>query len=156
MMMANVLSRQLIEILVDYNGFSLQEDDDGEVPIVYPEGRAELGAAFLVAHRLRVDVESAGHTHWAPLTVEVWDGEPPIDDSQAWEEKSEVTLFSTSGQLAVWVFAGPEEERIDLGRAQTTWNLRMYSAGRGEVARLAELEVPEGVERYLAHFWEAT
>ncbi|MBB5939244.1 hypothetical protein [Streptomyces zagrosensis] len=154
-MTANVVSRQVVEILVDYNGFCLQEEDDEQVPIAYPEGRAELGTAFLVSHQSRVDVESAGHTHFSPLTVEVWDGEPPIDSSQVWEEKGEVTLASATGRLAVWVIAGPEEERIELGRAQVTWHLRMYSAGREEVARLAEFEVPEGVERYLAHFWEA-
>ncbi|WP_459247586.1 hypothetical protein [Streptomyces youssoufiensis] len=152
--MARIVSRQSIAVLVDYSGFALQEEDDAQVPVVYPEGRVELGTSFLVSHSMRVDVESAGHTHEALLTVEVWSGEPPIDTSEEWEERSEATITSPTGQLAVWVVAGPQEESIALGHAQATWRIRMYSVGREEVARLTDVEVPQGVERYLAHFWQ--
>ncbi|QKW48690.1 hypothetical protein [Streptomyces buecherae] len=148
------MSRQSIAVQVDYSAFALQEEDDTQVPVMYPEGRVRLGTSLLVSHSMRVDVESAGHTHEALLAVEVWSGEPPIDESEAWEERGEARITSPTGQLAVWVIAGPQEERIALGCAQATWRLRMYSAGREEVARLTDVEVPQGVERYLAHFWQ--
>ncbi|WP_217201439.1 hypothetical protein [Streptomyces buecherae] len=152
--MVSVVCRQSIEILVDYSGFALQEEDDTQVPVVYPEGRVELGTSFLSSHSMRVDVESAGHTHDALLAVEIWSGEPPIDESEDWEERGEATITSPTGRLSIWVVAGPQEESIALGRTQATWRLRMYSVGREEVARLTDVGVPQGDERYLAHFWQ--
>ena len=53
------------------------------------------------------------------------------------------------------VACGAIEELVDLGRAETSWRVRVDCAGREEVARLSVSEVPEGVEQYLAQFWPA-
>ncbi|GGR08958.1 hypothetical protein GCM10010280_65960 [Streptomyces pilosus] len=50
-----------------------QDFDDSQVPVLFPEG-FESGPC-LTAHPGRRDFYSAGPTHTASLTVEVWDGE---------------------------------------------------------------------------------
>ncbi len=150
--MASMVRRQEIEPEVDFFGLSLQEADSDSLSEFYPAGR--VGADFLTAHEGRVDIESAGHTHTAAMTVEVWDGEPTPDSRLPWEAQGEVGLFSWSGQLQVWgVACGAIEALVDLGRAETSWRVRVYCAGREEVARLTASEVPEGVEQYLTQFW---
>ncbi|WP_144386197.1 hypothetical protein [Streptomyces sp. SAJ15] len=151
--MATLIRQQECDVLIDYNGFALQDEEDTDLPLPYPEERAELGSGFLNAFESRLDIESAGHTHEAKLVVEVWDGEPPADAREDWEESGESEIFSPSGILAVWVMAGAGEERIELGRADSLWKVRVHSVGRAEVARLADFEVPEGVERYLVQAW---
>ncbi|MFT2016933.1 hypothetical protein ACMA1D_13950 [Streptomyces sp. 796.1] len=154
--MAEVINRQTMEILVDYYGFALQEADESQIPAPFPEGRAYPGTAFLISRPMRVDVDSAGHTHEAPLAVEVWDGEPPVDHAAEWEARGEITMASPTGQLSVWVIAGRVGEHIELGRTKTTWRVRIYCAGRKKVAHLAQFGVPEGVERYLVQLWPVT
>ncbi|MET8012856.1 hypothetical protein ABZU86_13580 [Streptomyces sp. NPDC005271] len=154
--MALLVRQQSLEIPVDFFGFSLQDGDDTQVPVPFPDDSLDGGGGFLTAFEGRVDVKSAGHTHRALLKAEVWEGEPPADDSQAWEAQGEVEIRSTSGTLAVWVVGGATEEDLDLGRPGVLWKLRLYCAGREEVARLAELGVPHGVERYVAKFWSVS
>ncbi|MFF2130713.1 hypothetical protein ACFVW1_36175 [Streptomyces olivochromogenes] len=44
---------------------------------------------------------------------------------------------------------------IHLSDTDAMWQVRVYCDGRREVARLAQEDVPEGVERYLVQFWAA-
>jgi hypothetical protein len=150
--MAALVRQQDLDVEVDFHGFCLQEADDGFVPVGYPEGR--VGGELLTAHRGRLDIESAGHTHTAFLTVEIWDGEPPADDRLAWEAQGEAELHSSTGELAVWgVAAGRGVEDVFLDGKEADWAVRVYCAGRAEAERLSHGSVPEGVERYLAQFW---
>ncbi|MFF3663688.1 hypothetical protein [Streptomyces olivochromogenes] len=154
--MAELIQHQKLYVEVDFYGFALQDLDDAQVPLEYPEGR-EVGGAFLTAHEGRLDIESAGHTHTAAMTAEVWDGEPAAaDDRGDWEEKAEAQLHSPSGELGLWsVAAGPMDTYIHLSDTDAMWQVRVYCDGRSEVARLAREAVPEGVERYLVQFWPA-
>ncbi|MEU5160917.1 hypothetical protein AB0G74_15100 [Streptomyces sp. NPDC020875] len=108
----------------------------------------------MVAGRVgRVDLESAGHTHEAVMDVEVWNGEPPGEAPGEWDVIADTRLYSLSGELDVWGMTGPIEETVLLGREGVYWRVRVRCAGRAEVARLAALGVPEGVERWLVQFW---
>ncbi|GAB2606504.1 hypothetical protein GCM10027168_44210 [Streptomyces capparidis] len=153
--MATLLRQQVIELPVAFGGFALQDADDLEVPCRFPDERASLGADLLTTFEGRIDVESAGHTHQAPLTAEIWDGEPPADDREAWDVRGDTEIRSRAGALAVWVVTGARLELIHLGEKNMLWGVRVYCCGREEVARLASVEVPEGVERYLVQFWPA-
>ncbi|MFE2968460.1 amidohydrolase family protein [Streptomyces sp. NPDC059340] len=109
--MAGLIRQQKLAVEVDFYGFALQDLDDTQVPLEYPEGR-EAGGAFLTAHEGRLDIESAGHTHTAAMTAEVWDGEPPTaDDRGDWEEQAEAQLHSPSGELALWGVAAGNHNR---------------------------------------------
>lgn len=155
--MAALVRRQQVEVPVDFYGFALQESDDMEVPQPFPEGRVESSEGmFLTPFEMRLDIESAGHTHTAILVSEVWDGPPPpLAETGAWEAQGEAELFSVTGSLSIEVVAGRPPEEVELGLADTLWKVEVYCTGREEVARLAAVGVPEGVERYLARFWPA-
>jgi hypothetical protein len=154
---AELIQQQELDVEVDYYGFALQDLDDTQIPLEYPEGR-EAGGAFLTAHEGRLDIESAGHTHTAALTAEAWDSEPPAADGRGdWEERAEVRLHCPSGELALWgVATGPMDTSVHLSDTDGMWQVRVYCEGRREVQRLAQEGVPEGVERYLVQFWPAT
>ncbi|MBP2401302.1 hypothetical protein [Streptomyces syringium] len=153
--MATMLRQQEVDVHVDFYGFGLQDTDDSAVPDSYPDGR-EPDGPFLSAYEGRIDIESAGHTHTAALTVEVWDANPPQDKRLAWEVQDETELQSPSGELEIRAAAGAQEGYVELGSPNRLWRVRLFCAGREEVADLAQHGVPNGVERYLAQFWPAT
>ncbi|MFJ9721645.1 hypothetical protein ACIRP3_02755 [Streptomyces sp. NPDC101209] len=155
--MAELIRQQELDVEVDFYGFALQDVDDNQVPLQYPEGR-EADGAFLTAREGRLDIESAGHTHTATVSAEVWDGEPAAaDDRGQWEEGGEARIHSPSGELAVWaVTGGPMDTCLKLADGGGSWLVRVYCEGRAEVRRLAQQGVPEGVEHYLVQFWPAT
>lgn len=147
-------AQQNLDARVEFFSFCFQEADDSTVPMRYPDG-LDMGADFLVGREGRIDVASAGHTHVAPLTVQVWDGVPPQEADEAWDIRGEAEIFSATGELSLWTFGGPAEESVELGTRDCRWRVRLFCSGRAEVARRAQLEVPHGVERYLAQFWPA-
>jgi hypothetical protein len=154
---AELIRQQELDVEVDFYGFALQDVDDSQVPVEYPDDR-EAGSAFLTAREGRLDIESAGHTHTATLSAEVWDGEPPAaQDRGDWEERAEAQFHSPSGELAVWaVTGGPMDTYLNLSNAGGSWRVRVYCEGRAKVRRLAAEGVPEGIEHYLVQFWPAT
>ncbi|MCX5345928.1 hypothetical protein [Streptomyces atratus] len=155
--MAELVAREEVRVSVEFHAFALQEEDDMEVPAPFPEERAEdPGADFLSAYDMRLDFESAGHTHEAALTAEVWSSEPSVTGDEPWEAQSEAEIFSTTGNLSVETMSGVGEGRVELGRPDTLWKVRAYCSGRAEAARLAAVDVPVGVERYLVQFWPAS
>ncbi|MFF0202717.1 hypothetical protein [Streptomyces sp. NPDC005017] len=154
--MAELVTRETVEVMVDFYGFALQDEDDMEVPVPFPEERDETRQRpFLTVFDGRLDFESAGHTHEATLVFEVWTGEPLPDGSERWEAQGEAAIHSTSGALTVETMSGVGGGRLELGAAKATWKVRAYCSGRAEVARRAPVEVPEGVERYLVQCWPA-
>ncbi|GAA2254862.1 hypothetical protein GCM10010232_50110 [Streptomyces amakusaensis] len=154
--MAQKVSEQHLKPWVDFFGLCLQEADGEGVPVRWP-GEREMDGEFLIAREGRIDLESAGHTHQAAMTVEVWDAEPPADLPGEWDAEAEAELFSLSGRLRVWaVTYGPDEESVELGRAGVRWRVRVRCAGRTRVAELApleEVEEVEGVEQYVVQMW---
>ncbi|WP_030590751.1 hypothetical protein [Streptomyces anulatus] len=155
--MAELVAREEVGVSVGFHAFALQEEDDMEVPAPFPEERAEVpGVDFLTAYGKRLDFESAGHTHEATLTAEVWSSEPPVTGDVHWEAQGEAEIFSTTGNLSVETMSGVGEGRVELGRPDTLWKVRASCSGRAEVARLAVVDVPVGVERYLVQFWPAS
>ncbi len=152
--MASLLRRQVVEIPVDFHGFALQDYDDMEVPLPYPEGReVSDDPPFLTAFAMRLDFASAGHTHTAELVAEVWDAEPPHEEGAPWEVQAKAQLVSVSGRLSVELVAGSVPTAVELGTGGLCWQVRARSAGRAAVARLAVRGVPHRVERYLVQFW---
>lgn len=149
--MASIITRQEYPVQVDYSGWALQDFDDAQVPVLFPEGFE--GDTFLDARPGRLDFLSAGHTHTASLTVEVWDGEPeqPTGD---WEETATARIACSSGRLrAMGVAGGPMPWTIELSQGAGVWMVRVVCAGRAEVSAQAQHGVVHGVERYVAQFW---
>ncbi|MET9453377.1 hypothetical protein [Streptomyces cinerochromogenes] len=142
-------------MFVGYHAFALQESDDAFLDLEFPD-EFDFGT-FLSTHPGRLDITSAGHTHTASLTVEVWDGPAPAQDSAGWEEQAEADFESVSGQVAVWSMSlGRLDDLITLADSGGLWRVRASSAGRAEVSALAESEESiKGVECYLVQFWPA-
>lgn len=77
--MAELVAREEVRVSVEFHAFALQEEDDMEVSAPFPEERVEgPGADLLTAYDKRLDFDSAGHTHEAALTAEVWSSEPSV------------------------------------------------------------------------------
>ncbi|WP_367435148.1 hypothetical protein [Streptomyces celluloflavus] len=151
--MADRLGRQEFPFLIEFSHFSLQESAEEHVPEPYPDGRDPAGGSFLTTRVGRIDVESAGHTHTTTLVYEVWDSQPPAEESSDWDERQEARIVSQSGELTVWTVGGAGPDCILLGRRDTAWRVRVSSAGRDEAKWQAQQGVPTDVERYLMQFW---
>lgn len=153
--MAVLLRQQHIDADVGYHGFGLQESDDGDLPIPFPDDFAQ--GVFLNAFPGRLDIYSAGHTHTAAVDVEVWDGQPPAQGSADWDEQAEADFESTSGEVAVWSMSlGRADDVITLADSGGSWRVRVCCRGRADAEALSEGEgTGEGVERYLVQFWPA-
>ncbi|MFJ6604832.1 hypothetical protein [Streptomyces lydicus] len=80
--MAKLLSRQELEVEVEFNSFALHEADDNLVPSPFPKNSE--ASAFLSVHERRVDIKSGGHTHTAILTAEVWSAAPGNEAKGDW------------------------------------------------------------------------
>ncbi|MEV6757103.1 hypothetical protein [Streptomyces sp. NPDC051214] len=152
--MAELVRVQRLYVLVDSFAFSFQEFWDADLPIEFPD--AFSADAFVNAFPGRVDFCSAGHTHTAAVTVQVWDADPPVEDGVAWEVRGEVGFESVSGDVAVWTPSlGRTDDLIELG-GKGRWWVRAHCTGRAEVAELRESPEPVvGVERYLVQFFPA-
>ncbi|PLW65314.1 hypothetical protein C0036_27190 [Streptomyces sp. DJ] len=152
--MASLEQRLHVEADVGYHAFALQESDDAELPVPFPDDFRQ--GLFLNSFPGRLDFYSAGHTHTASLTIEVWDGRPPEPDLSDWDEQAEAGFDSSSGEVAVWSMSlGRTDEAFTLGSAGP-WHVRASCRGRAEAAALSEGEgTGEGVEQYLVQFWPA-
>jgi hypothetical protein len=154
--MAELVRQQHLDADVGHHGFGLQESDDGDLPLPFPDDFTQ--GVFLNDFPGRLDIYSGGHTHTAAVTVEVWDGQPPEQDPSGWDEQAEAPFESTSGEVAVWSMdLGRADDVITLADSGGSWRVRVSCAGRGEAAALSEQEgTGEGVEKYLVQFWPAT
>ncbi|MGW1659261.1 hypothetical protein [Streptomyces atratus] len=150
--MTGPVMRQRGPVEVEFFGFCLQERDEAGVPVQFPEDWDTEGA-FLTAREGRLDVRSAGHTHTADLTVEVWDELPSTEVAGDWEADAQALIVSPSGTLDVWGVTGADAgESVSLGRPGV-WHVRLRCTGRAAVAEQSQHGVPEGVEQYFAQFW---
>jgi hypothetical protein len=151
--MTELVRQQHIDADVEYHGFGLQESDDADLPVPFPDDFAD--GVFLNTFPGRLDIYSAGHTHTASVTVEVWDGAPPEQDSAKWDERAEADFESTSGEVAVWSTGlGRADDVIRLADSGGSWRVRVSCTGRSEAAALSEQEgTGRGVEKYLVQFW---
>ncbi|MFI1472228.1 hypothetical protein [Streptomyces wuyuanensis] len=153
--MAQLVRQQQVDAYVGYHAFGLQESDDADLPVPFPD-EFDFGA-FLSARPGRLDITSGGHTHTAMVNVEVWDGAPAPQDPAGWDEQAETDFESTSGQLAVWsMHTGRMDPVITLAQSGGSWRVRVCCAGRAEAAALSKGEgTGVGLERYLLQFWPA-
>ncbi|MGW7071713.1 hypothetical protein ACWGII_22850 [Streptomyces sp. NPDC054855] len=152
--MAELVQEQRLEVFVDSFAFAFVESWDADVPVEFPDAfNAEV---FVNAFPGRVDLCSAGHTHTAAVTVQVWDGAPPAQEDAVWEVRGEVGFESVSGDVAVWTPSlGRTADLIGLG-GKGPWRVRAHGTCRAELAGLGESPVPVvGVERYLVQFFPA-
>lgn len=92
---------RLAELNVGFHAFGLQESDDADLPVPFPDDFDRH--AFLSTHPGRLDIASGGHTHTAAVHVEVWDGPPPQQDRAAWDQvaEAEFTFDERSGRRVV-------------------------------------------------------
>ncbi|MCX4993323.1 MULTISPECIES: hypothetical protein [unclassified Streptomyces] len=154
--MAELVRQQHLDADVGYHGFGFQESDDGDILVPFPDDFAD--EVFLNAFPGRLDIYSAGHTHTASVTVEVWDGPPASHDRVQWDEQAEADYESTSGEVAVWSMSlGRADDVITLADSGGLWRVRVSCTGRAAAARLSEEEgTGHGVEKYLVQFWPRT
>ncbi|WPO70232.1 hypothetical protein [Streptomyces sp. KN37] len=150
--MAGLIQERRLDVFVDSYAFAFIESWDAELPVEFPDG-FDTGV-FVNAFPGRVDVCSAGNTHTAAVTVQVWGETPPAEDGSAWEAQGEAGFESLSGDVAVWTPAlGRTDDLIELG-GKGSWRIRVSCTGRTKVAALRESEDPVvGVERYLVQFF---
>jgi hypothetical protein len=153
--MAVLVRQQHLDADVEYHGFGFQESDDADLPVPFPDDFAD--GVFLNAFPGRLDVYSAGHTHTAAVTVQVWDGPLPAEDPGEWDEQAETDFESVSGEVAVWSMGlGRADDVITLSDSGGSWRVRVSCSGRREAAALSEQEgTGHGVEKYLVQFWPA-
>ncbi|MFE4551970.1 hypothetical protein [Streptomyces sp. NPDC056785] len=153
--MAELVRRQYMDAYVGYHALGLQESDDVDLPVPFPDD-FDFGV-FLGAHPGRLDITSGGHTHTAAVSVEVWDGSPPEQDPAGWDEQAEADFESTSGEVAVWsMHTGRSDDLVKLADSGGSWRVRVSCVGRAAAAALSEGEgTGRGVEHYLVQFWPA-
>ncbi|MGW1881572.1 hypothetical protein [Streptomyces sp. NPDC001970] len=151
--MAELIRQQRFGADVGYHSFCLQESDDAELPVPYPDD--SVFGQFLTTFPGRIDIFSAGHTHTAAVTAEVWDDRPPEEDWTRWDERGEAEFVSTSGEVAIWSMSlGRTDQIITLSDKGGTWHVQVCCAGREEAERLsAQTGTADGAERYLVRFW---
>lgn len=154
--MAALVRQQDVDAYVGFHAFGLQESDDADLPVPFPDDFDRH--PFLSTHPGRLDITSGGHTHTAAVHVEVWDGPPPQHDRAAWDEVAEAEFDSTSGQVAVWsMHTGRMDDLITLADEGGSWHVRVHCTGRAAAAALSQGEgTGHGVERYLLQFWPAS
>lgn len=149
--MAGLIRSQEYPVNVDYHGWALEDADDRQVPVPFPEGFE--GGTFLAAHPGRLDFHSAGHTHTVSLRVEIWDGEPAVPAGE-WDETALAGIVCSSGTLrARGVAAGPMPGTIELSDGPGVWVVRVVCTGREAAFAQTQHRVVHGVERYVAQFW---
>lgn len=68
---------------VDHGGFALQDWDERQMLVQFPDGFQH--GVFPASHPGRLDFTSAGYTHTAALAVEVWDAEPAVPSGNGME-----------------------------------------------------------------------
>ncbi|MGW3157574.1 hypothetical protein [Streptomyces sp. NPDC001089] len=153
--MAELVRRQHVDAYVGYHAFGLQDGDDADLPVPFPDD-FDFGV-FLGAHPGRLDITSGGHTHTAAVSVEVWDGPPPEQDPAGWDEQAEAVFESISGEVAVWsMHTGRSDDLVTLADSGGSWRVRVSCVGRAAAAALSEGEgTGAGAERYLVQFWPA-
>ncbi|MFE2280148.1 hypothetical protein ACFXAE_23555 [Streptomyces sp. NPDC059454] len=137
--------------MIDFHGFCLQDADDSWIPSLFPR---DFDAGIFLSSKVgRLDIGSAGHTHTAEVTVEVWDSQP-LQPAGEWDETGMASIICKSGLLKAWAVAGgPMPDAIELPEAGKEWAVRVACSGRSEVARLSRESVPQAVEKYLMQFW---
>ncbi|MEU6113518.1 hypothetical protein ABZ840_02945 [Streptomyces sp. NPDC047117] len=154
--MARLRRANARKVYVTYGSWCVQDAYECADPVYPDEGNGRpgditYGAGFLTEYTGRFDVASAGHTHTAAVTVEQWDAAPPPDTRRRWDERSEVTFASASGEAAFWSDGcAPGVKLLSPGVRR----VRAYCAGRDTVARLSrEVGPVDDVEVYLLQFW---
>lgn len=100
-LVAEVVREQQVEAYVGHYAFGLQESDDADLPVPFPDDFDHN--VFLGTHSGRIDITSGGHTHTATLGVEVWDGPPPKQNPSDWDEQARgrLRVFQRQGRRVV-------------------------------------------------------
>ncbi|MFG2143621.1 hypothetical protein ACGFRG_05390 [Streptomyces sp. NPDC048696] len=103
---------------VEHIGLCLQDANDTRLPAMFHDGY-EPGP-FLTARKGRLDITSAGHTHYAHFTVEVGDNQLYAPEGD-WEEEALASIFCAAGQLYVRsLMGGPATDMVRLSEGPAT------------------------------------
>ncbi|MEU0517126.1 hypothetical protein [Streptosporangium sp. NPDC006007] len=155
---------RLIESLVDRikvesGEFSL-EDLDGASgqPEGYPsitELAAQASEESWFVTTANLAILTSPHTyHVVDVTLQLWDGPPPADES-AGKKDIITTLFSSSGRLRlVQTLGRPSSKVMDLHGEMREWCVR--AVFRPLDREPSDAYPPEGLEAYLLQFWPST
>ncbi|MFG2143624.1 hypothetical protein ACGFRG_05405 [Streptomyces sp. NPDC048696] len=151
--MAAMIKHQELSVYVEHFAICLEDRDTSWMSHPFPDGYDP--EVFLKPFPGRLDIRSAGHTHTAHFTVEVWDG-PPSEPEGEWDERGTASLHCVSGQLRLHgTSGGPATDDVHLPQAPATWEVRLLCTGRTEVAAETLHRAAHNVERYTAQFWPA-
>lgn len=109
---------------------------------------------FLATANVAIITSRADSWHTVEVALELWDGQPPIDDDQ-WSRSETTEFYSSSGKVKVVGVQGHSSGKILNLRDQARhWSVRA-SVRPGAKARYSEGRPPEGLEIYRVQFWPA-
>ncbi|MBE3008205.1 hypothetical protein IL992_03250 [Microbispora sp. NEAU-D428] len=116
--------------------------------------RATVTNWFIATANVGIITSEADDWHRVEVTLELWDGEPPADDT-LWARSETVELYSSSGKLRmVGPFGNSSDKLIDLRQKARNWLVRA-NVRPGPGARYPDEQPPEGLETYRLQFWPA-
>ncbi|MFC4015180.1 hypothetical protein ACFOY2_48755 [Nonomuraea purpurea] len=144
-------------IKVDGHQFMLVDPDGApgqpEGAVSFPDLADMSGpAAWFVATANLAIVTSAHQWHLADVTLELWDGKPPVDDSE-WAKNATARLYSSSGKVRLaQILGSPSEKVMNLGREGGTWAVEA-SCRPGSGWRRRAPQPPEGLESFRLRLW---
>ncbi len=150
-----LVSYSMFQVFGEWDDGPGEEEDtpsDEEIMIAVPPGIA---------------IASAASDHEADVQLEVWEQEPPAQavGTDGWEVTRElVTRLGQGPWMPTVVAEGPVEDFEVIVPVAGDYKVRLYSAGRdlvvaardraiGDLTEDSDLEIPEGVERYLIQAW---
>ncbi|MDG4822368.1 hypothetical protein O7635_10965 [Asanoa sp. WMMD1127] len=130
-----LVSRRMIVLLDDAGDYGLAGDD-----------------WLSVTPNCVVAISAGATDHYARVSVEIWDGVPPLLDG--WESGKAGRVRLDSGYLEIQ----PTDTHVLRIGPPGHYELRAYSAGRARIAAAtprAGIEELRGVESFLFQFWAA-
>ncbi|WP_424536668.1 hypothetical protein ACOZ38_43540 [Sphaerisporangium viridialbum] len=156
--MPRLIERLLDTVTVNFGEFMLMDLDgangqpEGAQDLPELAGRANVTNWFVTTANLAILISQGSNWHVVDVALELWDGQPPADDSK-WTRNETAELYSSSGKLRlVETCGGPSEQIMNLHDQDRNWLVRA-SVRPGPGARKAEERPPEGLETYRLQFW---
>ncbi|MEU0155357.1 hypothetical protein [Micromonospora fulviviridis] len=138
------LTRLETEVLV-FRRMILLLDDEGDYDVSEEDWLS-------VAPNCVMAISAGATDHYASVTVEIWDGPPPLLDG--WESGKAGRVRLDSGYLQIQ----PTDTHVLRIGPPGQYEVRAYSKGRARIAALtprAGIEQLRGVESFLFQFWPA-
>jgi hypothetical protein len=143
--MSKLIKHLEVQTLADHRTVAIL-DEGGALPFPTSADWLDLADNGITIMTLASDVD-------VPLTVEVWDAEPPPTTTQ-WSVTGGGRVRFATGRIGInFLVEGDDTVEFDLARG--TYGVRAYAAGRPDLKRptTPEPALFEEPERYLVQIW---